>query len=151
VTDDRNEIDDFVDVAPEEKAFMHLWNVFVQRHPIYCDRWGAASPPMQRYSDAKVANRTRVGTGRQRMVLERGTHPKLSRRTCISQVRATLVSREIGARGPNGRVNNLPPETPNVFDSFNFCIACSPSCPVLAALPHAVGCIQEPRSTQTQV
>lgn len=39
VKDDRNEIDDFVDVAVEEKEFMHLWNVFVHRHPIYCDTY----------------------------------------------------------------------------------------------------------------
>lgn len=35
--EDRNEIEDFVDVTVEEKEFMHLWNVFVHRHPIYCD------------------------------------------------------------------------------------------------------------------
>jgi hypothetical protein len=40
----------------------------------------------------------RFGTGRQRMVLERGTNPRLSRRPCACEYGATIVSRGIGGR-----------------------------------------------------
>jgi hypothetical protein len=67
-------------------------------------RWSAAAPAILRgeeegewscqfaptaggtYSERKkVANRNWVGTGRQKMVLERWTNPKRSRRTCTCE------------------------------------------------------------------
>lgn len=36
---DQRALDEFVDVAREEKELMHLWNIFVVRNPIYrCQR-----------------------------------------------------------------------------------------------------------------
>jgi hypothetical protein len=51
----------------------------------------------------------RFGTGRERMVLERWTNPKLSRRTC------TCYNRGIGNRraSRNGLVSDLPPKSLN--------------------------------------
>lgn len=37
--EDMRALDDFVDVAPEEKAFMHMWNMFLCKHPIYADSY----------------------------------------------------------------------------------------------------------------
>ncbi|KAK3276363.1 hypothetical protein CYMTET_15555 [Cymbomonas tetramitiformis] len=37
--EDMRALDDFVDVAPEEKAFMHMWNMFICKHPIYADSY----------------------------------------------------------------------------------------------------------------
>jgi hypothetical protein len=52
------------------------------------------------YSDAKVANLTLgFGAGRQRTLVDRGTNPTRSRRTCVyMRVRAIVVSSEIGGR-----------------------------------------------------
>jgi hypothetical protein len=38
----------------------------------------------------------RFGTGRQKMAIERWTNPKLSRRTCVHVIRATILWRGIG-------------------------------------------------------
>jgi hypothetical protein len=35
--EDKRALEEFVDVASEEKYFMHLWNCFVFQHPIYSD------------------------------------------------------------------------------------------------------------------
>jgi len=37
VASDQRALDEFVDVAREEKELMHLWNIFVVRNPIYSD------------------------------------------------------------------------------------------------------------------
>jgi hypothetical protein len=44
VLDDKRTLEEFEDVAADEKEFMHLWNIFVQRHPIYSD--GCAPLPL---------------------------------------------------------------------------------------------------------
>jgi hypothetical protein len=70
----------------------------------------AAAPP---YSGANVANRTiRVWHGRQKMVLERGTNPKRSRRTCTC-VCTSYNSGEGNRRASrNSRVSSSPTRNP---------------------------------------
>jgi hypothetical protein len=69
VQEDRNEIDDFVDVAVEEKEFMHLWNVFVYRHPIYCDSYtGIAAEAFTRQVRASPFARHLVRLGATKLV-----------------------------------------------------------------------------------
>jgi hypothetical protein len=70
------------------------------------------------YSDAKVANRSiRVWHGRQKMVPERWTNPKLSRRTCSCEYGLrSWVGKSVGvAKRP--RELSPPPRNPTRIDS----------------------------------
>ena len=63
------------------------------------------------------------GAGRQKMALERGTNPKLSRRTCTCEYwLQSCLERSAGSRRKNGLVSALPPEIPDVTIR-NFSIA----------------------------
>jgi hypothetical protein len=66
------------------------------------------------------------GTGRQKMVLERWTNPKHSRRTCTCE--NGLQSVEGNRRASrNGRVSDLPPQLPHVT-AFSSLYPCMHTC-----------------------
>jgi hypothetical protein len=58
----------------------------------------------------------RFGTGRQKLVLERWTNPKLPRRTCTCE-HGLQSCRGNRRASRNGRVSDLPPETPPAYGS----------------------------------
>jgi hypothetical protein len=63
------------------------------------------------YSERKSCESDYEGTGRHKMVHERGTHPKLSRRTCSVALGTGYNPGEGNWRASrNDRVSDLPPE-----------------------------------------
>jgi hypothetical protein len=89
----------------------------------------------------RIVTYVRVGTGRQRMVLERWKNPTLSRRTCTYVSTGYNLDEGNRRASRNGLVSHLPPEIPTVTIR-NFCAArlCAFAREITANLtPHCCG------------
>jgi hypothetical protein len=83
---------------------------------------------------------SRFGTGRQKMVLERWTNPKVSRRVCTCEYGLQSCLRK--SAGVAKRPRERPPtRNPSRYDSQLFCIAVSPA--VLWDMPPAAATLPQ--------
>jgi hypothetical protein len=115
------DIDYFDGGAEDELTLRNNVDDFLSCHPL-ATRDGTANPGLRSLRQPCIGRtavrksrigRLGFGTGRQRMALERGTSPKLSRRTCSPRYGLHRVEGNRRA-SRNGRVSDLPPEIPNV-------------------------------------